>query len=176
MYKQRITEDEIIDIDLFEQYLGAGITVESYNPFRMPNMALTPQISYEDWGLWDRDRQAGYAIGLENTTFDAFKDPKVFGGALNKTHKLLFNYAVHYLVDDSDLELTNGTMFFLQNGVAVDTAVAHLLAGFLSLVAICLTGGLLLSWSRCNNLRSDPDTSGNQNVVGRSKPTTSSRL
>ena len=159
--KPLTAEDEIIDIDFFERYLGAGSTTESYHAFRRPKAAVAPQIGYEDWGLWDPDRQAMYALGLENTTFDAFEDPKVFGDALNKTHKLLFNYAVYFLFKNSsegDYGPINGTATSEQDGVVVVAAVAHLLAGFLSLVAILLIGWFLHSCSRYNNLRSDPDT------------------
>ena len=165
-------EDEIIDIDFFEQYLGAGNILESLNPAWEPSAAIAPRFRYDDWGLWDPDRQIGYAIGLENKTFDAFRDPKVFGDAMNKTHKLLFNYAVYSLFNysfEGDYELTNGTITAEKYGVVVIAAVAHLLAGFLLLVVICLTGVLLLSCSKCNNLRSDPDTlASKMSLVGRS--------
>ena len=170
--KPLTTASGIIDIDFFEQYLGARSILESYNPSRAPGAVIAPRFRYGDWGLWDPDRQIGYAIGLENKTFDAFKDPKVFGDAMNKTHKLLFNYAVYSLLNSSfgwDDESINGTIIAEKYGVVVIPAVAHLLAGFLLLVAICLTGVLLLSCSRCNNLRSDPDTLATKmSLVGRS--------
>ena len=170
--KPLTTEDEIIDIDFLEQYLRAGNVLESLNPSWAPSMAIAPRFRYEDWGLWDPDRQIGYAIGLENKTFDAFKDLKVFAAAMNKTHKLLFNYAVYSLLSysfEGDYELTNGMIVAEKCGVVVISAVAHLLAGFLLLVANCLTEVLLLSCIRCNNLRSDPDTLATKmSLVGRS--------
>ena len=170
--KPLTTEDEITDIDLLEQYLGARNALESLNPSWPPSMAIAPRFRYEDWGLRGPDRQIGYAIGLENKTFDAFKDPKIFEDAMNKTHKLLFNYAVYSLLSysfEGDYELTNGTITAEKYGVVVLAAVAHLLAGFLLLVVICLTGVLLLSCVRCNNLRSDPDTlASKMSLVGQS--------
>ena len=170
--KPLTTEGGIINIDFFEQYLGNGSILDFFHLSREPSKAITQRFRYEDWGLWDPDRQIGYAIGLENKTFDAFKDPKVFGNAMNKTQKLLFNYAVNSLLNysfEGDYELTDGTITAEKYGVVVTSTVAHLLAGFLLLVAICLTGVLLLSCSRCNNLCSDPDTLATKmSLVGRS--------
>ena len=145
----------------FELYLGAGSTIESVGAFRLPNAGPVTQVRYDDWGLWDPTRQVGYAIGLEKKTFDDFKDPKVFGNAMNKSHKLLFNCAIRSLIDspyEEDHERINATMTALKEGVVVVGTVAHLLAGFLLVVALCLAGVLLHSCSRCNNLCSDPDT------------------
>ena len=155
-------KDEIIDIDLFEQYLGAGSSnhsVETYSSFSY--LAPTTQVRYENWNLWFPTVQVGYAIGLENKTFDDFRDPRIFGDAMNKTHKLLFNYAVDSLlgfVGDPEPQQINGTRTVRRDGIIVVSAIAHLLAGFLSAVAVCLAGVFFLSYNRHNNLRSDPDT------------------
>ena len=170
--KELTMEDEIVNIELFEQYLGAGSTMESSNTFGVPKVALTPKYRYEDWGLWDPDRQIWYAIGLENKTFDAFEDPNVFGDAMNKSHKLLFNYAIYYLLNPSsenDNELINGTGTAREDAVVVVAAVSHLLAGFLLVVAVCLAGVLHLSHNARNNLHSDPDTlASKMSLVGQS--------
>ena len=158
--KPLTAEDEIIDIDLFERYLGAGsanYSVESSSPFSF--VAPTAQVRYEDWNLWFPTVQVGYAIGLESKTFDDFRDPRIFGDAMNKTHKLLFNYAVESLLLVAEQpQQINGTSTVLKDGIVVVPEVAHLLAGFLSAVAVCLAGVFFLSYNRHNNLRSDPDT------------------
>ena len=158
--KPLTAEDKIIDIDTFEQYLGAGSanhTIDTHSSF--PSLAPTTQVRYEDWNLWFPTVQVGYAIGLENKTFDDFRDPRIFGDAMNKTHKLLFNYAVDTLLGTADQpQHIDGTRTVRKDGIVVVPTVAHLLAGFLSAVAVCLSGVLFLSYNRHNNLGSDPGT------------------
>ena len=158
--KPLTAEDGIIDIDIFEEYLGAGSSRDPGNArIFFSTSAPTTRVRYEDWNLWSPTRQIGYAIGLENKTFDDFRDPKIFGDAMNKTHKLLFNYAVSSLFRHGDQpQQVNGTRVIRKEGVVVVTVVAHLLAGFLSVVAVCLAAVFFLSYHRRNNLRSDPDS------------------
>ena len=161
--KPLTAEDGIFDIDIFEQYIGAGSTRESGDESPLPTVAPATQVRYEDWELWHPTVLVGYAIGLEDRKFGDFRDPEVFGEAMNKTHKLLFTYAVRNLLnytEDDELRkpYVNGTRIVRSEGVVVVPAVAHLLAGFLSAVAVCLASVLLLSYNRRSNLRSDPDT------------------
>ena len=152
-------KDKIIDIDIFEQYLAAASTTSFVDTKHFSTVAPATQVRYEDWNLWFPTGQVGYAIGLENKTFDDFGDPKVFGDAMNKTHKLLFNYAVSSLLrDEEQPQQINGTRMVRKEGIIVVPTVAHLLAGFLSAVAVCLASVFFLSYNRHNNLRSDPDT------------------
>ena len=150
-------KDAIIDINFFEEYLGvAGMKM---SPKLFSDRVPVTQARYENWNLSDPSPVIGYAIGLENKTFDDFRDPVIFGAAMNKTHKLLFNYAVRAMFRDEDRpKQVNGTSVTRKDGIVVVPVVAHILAGFLSAVAICLVSVIFLSYNRCNNLRSDPDT------------------
>ena len=157
--KPLTAEDNIIDTNMFERNFGAGGTSSTVDAKHFSTRAPTTQVRYEDWNLWYPTGQVGYAIGLENKTFDDFRDLGVFGDAMNKTHKLLFNYAVNTLLRHEDQpQKVNGTRIVRKEGVVVVPAVAHLLAGFLSVVAVCLAVVFSLSYDRRNNLRSDPDT------------------
>ena len=157
--KPLTAEDNIIDTNMFERNFGAGGTSSTVDAKHFSTRAPTTQVRYEDWNLWYPTGQVGYAIGLENKTFDDFRDLRVFGDAMNKTHKLLFNYAVNTLLRHEDQpQKVNGTRIVRKEGVVVVPAVAHLLAGFLSVVAVCLAVVFSLSYDRRNNLRSDPDT------------------
>ena len=148
--------EDVIDIDMFERYFGAASTHDSK---LFSNRAPGTRARYRDWNLsYDSSELIGYAIGLENKTFDDFRDPKIFGDAMNKTHKLFFNYAVRALFRDEDQPQVSGARIVRNDGVVVVPVVASLLASFLSVVAVCLAGVLLLSCNRRNNLRSDPDT------------------
>ena len=82
---------------------------------------------------------------------------------MNKSHKLLFNFAVYFLSfpktgTELDMHYLNGSRITRRDGVIVVPEVAHLLTGFLSAVAVCLSGLLLLSYKRRINLHTDPDT------------------
>ena len=157
--KPLTAEDKIIDINLFEEILGAGSAINTLDTSTFSYFGPTTQARYENWNLSFPTLQVGYAIGLENKTFDDFRDPRIFGDAMNRTHKLLFNYAVKSLLLFPDQpQKINGTRIVRKNGVFVVPGVAHLLAGFLSAVAVCLAGVFFLSYNRHNNLRSDPDT------------------
>ena len=155
--KPLTAKDGIIDINLFERYLRVPGVKGSTKLFS--DRAPGTQARYEDWNLSNPSPLIGYAIGLENKTFDDFRDPRIFGAAMNKTHKLLFNYAVRAMIRDEDRpQQVNGTSVIRKEGIVVVPVVAHILAGFLSAVAVCLTGVIFLSYNRRNNLRSDPDT------------------
>ena len=154
--KPLTAEDEVIDIDMFERYFGAAVTNDSK---LFSGGAPFSRARYSDWNISDESSKLiGYAIGLENKTFDDFGDPKIFGDAMNKTHKLLFNYAVRALFRDEDQPQVSGTRIVRNNGIIVVPIVAYLLTSFLSVVAVCLAGVLLFSCKRRNNLRGDPDT------------------
>ena len=151
------TEDGIIDLDMFEQYLGAASTNHSVDAFS--ERAPDTTVRYQDWDLWSPNQVIGYAIGLENKTFDDFRDPRIFGDAMNKTHKLLFNYAIRALSHDKNQpQHVNGTRIVRRDGVVLVHPAAHILTGFLSAVAVCLAAVFFFSYNRPNNLRSDPDT------------------
>ena len=76
-------------------------------------------------------------------------------------HKLLFNNALEtLLVDDSGGEEVMGKRVVTSIGIVVVPLIAHILAGFLGLVVVCLGGVFLVSYNRQNNLASDPDTLG----------------
>ena len=155
--KPLTAEDGIIDIDMFEEYLGMPESKVSAKLFS--DRAPGTQARYENWNLLNPSPLIGYAIGLENKTFDDFRDPRIFGAAMNRTHKLLFNYAVRAMFGDEDRpQQVNGTSVIRKEGIVVVPVVAHILAGFLSVVAVCLTGVISVSYNRRNNLRSDPDT------------------
>ena len=157
--KPLTSKDKIIDIDIFEQYLAGARITPLIDAKHFSTRAPTTQVRYEDWNLWYPTGQVGYAIGIENKTFDDFGDPKVFGDAMNKTHKLLFNYAVSSLLrNEEQPQHINGTRMVRKDGIIAVPTVVHLLAGFLSAVAACLAGVFFLSYNRHYNLRSDPDT------------------
>jgi len=76
-------------------------------------------------------------------------------------HKLLFNTALEtLLVSDSSGEKVVGQRVVTSIGVVVIPIVAHILAGLLELVVICLGGVVLLSYNQQNNLACDLDTLG----------------
>ena len=76
-------------------------------------------------------------------------------------HQLLFNNALEtLLVPDSGGEEVVGNRVVRNVGIVVVPLIAHILAGFLGLVVVCLCGVFLASYNRQNNLSSDPDTLG----------------
>ncbi|PUU76808.1 hypothetical protein B9Z19DRAFT_1129182 [Tuber borchii] len=76
-------------------------------------------------------------------------------------HNLLFNNALEtLLVDDSDAEEVVGRRVVASTGIVVVPLIAHILAGFLGLVVVCLGGLFLVSYNRQNNMASDPGTLG----------------
>ena len=76
-------------------------------------------------------------------------------------HQLLFNNALEtLLVPDSGGEDVVGNRAIRSVGIIVVPQIAHILAGFLGLVAVCLCGVFFVSYNRQNNLASDPDTLG----------------
>jgi hypothetical protein len=93
--------------------------------------------------------------------FDDFRDPMTFRNGLERMHKLLFNNALEtLLVPDSGGEEVVGNRVVRSIGIVVVPLIAHILAGFLGLVVVCLGGVFLISYNRQNNLASDPDTLG----------------
>jgi hypothetical protein len=152
-------EDKIISTDVFENNLGAGSTPWNINPKHFAVVSPTSTVRFEEWNLYFPTGQIGFAIGLENKTFDAFQNPEVFGDALNKMHKLLFNNAMAtMLLENKDPKGVQGIRVVRSDGIVVVSTVAHLVAGFLAAVAACLIAVFLLSYKRHNSLSSDPDS------------------
>ena len=154
--------DKIIDIITFEGNVGQFSTVSGVNPRYFSSEAPNPKWRYENWGLSSPTAQIAYVIGLSpGKKFDDFKDPMTFRNGLDKMYKLLFNNALEtLLVEDSGGEEVVGKRIVTSIGIVVVPLIAHILAGFLGLVVVCLGGVFLVSYNRQNNLASDPDTLG----------------
>jgi len=155
-------EEKIVDIITFEGNLRAASTAAGVNPGYFPSGAPASTLRIEDWGLGNPTLQISYVIGLSpGTRFDNFRDPITFRNGLDRMHKLLFNNALEtLLVDDSSGEEVVGKRVVTSIGIVVVPLIAHILAGFLGLVVICLGGVFFVSYNRQNNLASDPDTLG----------------
>ena len=155
-------EDKIIDIEMFERNVGAAAAVYGVNTKHFGYTAPNSMLGFEDWGLDNPTGQISYVIGLSpGKKFDDFKDPVTFSNGLERMHKLLFNNALEaLLVPDSDGEEVVGNRAIRSVGIIVVPAIAHILAGFLGLVVVCLCGVFSVSYNRQNNLASDPDTLG----------------
>ncbi|PUU73735.1 hypothetical protein B9Z19DRAFT_1094473 [Tuber borchii] len=155
-------EDKIIDIFEFERNVGLVATSSGGSPRHFSNQAPRSVSSFEDWGLDSPTPQIPYVVGLSpEKKFDDFKDPTTFRDGLDRMHKLFFNTALEtMLVSDSGGEEVVGKRRVTSIGIVVVPQFAHILAGFLGLVVICLGGVFLVSYNRQNNLASDPDTLG----------------
>ena len=151
-------DDKIIDIETFEGNVGAPAMVDGINTKYFPWRALASMFGFEDWGLHEPTDQITYVIGLSpGKKFDDFNDPVAFKNGLERMHKLLFNNALEsLLLPDPNGEKVMG----ISVGVVVVPLIAHILAGFLGLVVVCLCGVFFVSYNRQNNLASDPDTLG----------------
>ena len=154
--------DKIIDILMFEGNVGAAATVSGVNAKYFASEAPNTMLRFEGWGLDNPTGQISYVIGLSpGKKFDDFKDPVTFSNGLERMHQLLFNNALEtLLVPDSGGEEVVGNRVVRSVGIVVVPLIAHILAGFLGLVVICLCGVFLISYNRQNNLASDPDTLG----------------
>ena len=155
-------EDKIIDIDTFEQSVDTAFTPPDSNPKYFSSRAPDSTSRLEDWGLDDPTGQISYIIGLSpGKKFDDFRDPTTLRNGLDRMHKLLFNNALETLfVPDSGGEEVVGKRAVGSIGIVVVPLIAHLLAGFLGLVVVCLGGVFLISSNRQINLASDPDSLG----------------
>ena len=155
-------EDKIIDIFEFESNVGLVPTSSGGNPRYFSNQASKSESSFGDWGLDSPTPQIPYVIGLSpEKKFDDFKDPTTFRDGLDRMHKLFFNNALEtVLVSDSGGKEVVGNRAVTSIGIVVVPQFAHILAGFLGLVVVCLSGVFLVSYNRQNNLASDPDTLG----------------
>ena len=155
-------EEKIVDIITFERNLGAAATAAEVNPGYFPSGAPKSTLMIEDWGLSNPTQQISYVIGLSpGTQFDDFRDPITFKNGLDRMHKLLFNNALEtLLVDNSGGEEVVGKRVVTSTAIVVVPLIAHILAGFLGLVVVCLGGVFVVSYDRQNNLASDPDTLG----------------
>ena len=155
-------EEKIVDIITFEENLGAAATAAGVNPGYLPKGAPDSTSKFEDWGLDSSTPQISYVIGLSpGAEFDDFRDPITFSRGLDRMHKLLFNNALEtLLVDVSSGEEVVGKRVVTSRGIVVVPLIAHILAGFLGLVVVCLGGVFLVSYDRQNNLASDPDSLG----------------
>ena len=155
-------EDKIIDIKMFEGNVGQAATASGVNPGYFPSEAPYSESKFEDWDLDSPTQQISYVIGLSpGTKFDDFRDPITFRNGLDRMYKLLFSNALKtLLVDDSGGEEVMGKRVVTNIGIVVLPLIAHILAGFLGLVVVCLGGVFLVSYNRQNNLASDPDTLG----------------
>ena len=155
-------EDRVIDIVMFEGNLGEGGTVPGINPRYFSSEAPLSRGRLEDWDLDYPSSQISYVRGLSpEKEFDDFRDPMTLRNGLDRMHKLLFNNALEtLLVDDSGGEEVVGKRIVISIGIVVVPLFAHILAGFLGIIVVCLGGVFLASYDRQNNLASDPDTLG----------------
>ena len=155
-------EDKLIDILTFEGNVGAAATVYGVNTKYLASQAPTSVLRLEDWGLDNPTGQISYIIGLSlGKKFDDFKDPVTFRNGVERMHQLLFNNALEtLLVPDSGGKEAMGNRAVRSVGIIVVPLIAHILAGFLGLVVVCLCGVFFVSYNRQNNLASDPDTLG----------------
>ena len=155
-------EDKIFDVTTFEGNLGAAAASFAVNSKFFSPGGPGSTSRFEDWGLDIPTRQISYVIGLSpGKEFDDFKDPMIFRNGLDRMHKLLFNTALEtLLISDSGGEEVVGKRGVRSIGIVVVPLVAHLLAGFLGLVVVCLGGVFLVCYNRQNNLAGDPDTLG----------------
>ena len=153
--------DKIVDIEMFEWNVGAAATPHGVNTKHFKSSAPNSKFGFEDWGL-DPTGQISYVIGLSpGKKFADFKDPVTFWNGLERMHKLLFNNALEtLLLPDSSGEEVVGNRAVRSVGIVVVPQIAHILAGFLGLVVVCLCGVFFVSYNRQNNLASDPDTLG----------------
>ena len=152
-------QDKIINIQMFESSLSSASTIS--NPKYFLYQGPDSTIRFKNWGLGLPTRQIPYVIGLSpGKIFDDFKDPMTFQKGLENMHKLLFNTALEtLLVPDPGGEVI-GKRAVRSIGIVVVPLIAHILAGFLGLVVVCLGGVFLTSHNRQNNLASDPDSLG----------------
>ena len=155
-------DDKIIDLRMFEENVGTTDTLYSVNTKYFAYNAPNSMLGFEDWGLEDPIGQISYVIGLSpGKRFDDFKDPVTFRNGLERMHQLLFNTALEtLLVPDSGGEEAVGNRAVRSVGIVVVPLIAHILAGFLGLVVVCLCGVFFVSYNRQNNLASDPDSLG----------------
>ena len=154
-------EDKIINIQKFESSVKSARTV-SGDPKYFFYQGPESTFRLKDWGLDGSTGPISYVIGLSpGKKFDDFKDPMTFRKGLENMHQLLFNTALEtLLVPDSVGEEVVGKRAVRSIGIVVVPLIAHILAGFLGLVVICLGGVFLSSHNRQNNLASDPDSLG----------------
>ena len=152
-------EDKIINISVFEADLLSAATNPSVNSKYFSYEAPVPKWRFEDWGIDSPTPQISYVIGLSlGKKFEDFRDPMTFRNGLDK---MLFNNALEtLLVPDSSGEEVVGKRVVTSIGIIVVPLIAHILAGFLGLVVVCLGGVFLISYNRQNNLASDPDSLG----------------
>ena len=153
-------DDKIINIEIFEETVGPASTINRANRKHFRSDAPNSMLRFEDWGLHNPTGQMSYVIGLSpGKKFDDFKDPVIFKNGLERMHQLLFNsFLETLLVSDSGGEEVVGNRAVRSVGIVVVPLIAHILAGFLGLVVVCLCGVFLISYNRKNNLASDPDT------------------
>jgi len=157
-------EDKVFDIITFEENEGQFGTVDGVNPGYFPSTGPGSTLRFEDWGLngGTASEQISYVFGLSpEKKFDDFRDPIAFRNGLDRMHKLFFNNALEtLLVENSGGEVVVGKRIVTSIGIIVVSLIAHILAGFLGLVVVCLGGVFFVSYNRQNNLASDPDTLG----------------
>ena len=155
-------QDKIFNIAMFESPVSSASTVPGSNPKYFPYQGPDSTFRYKNWGLNEPTWQIPYVIELSpGKKFDDFKDPMTFQKGLENLHKLLFNTALEtLLVPDPGGEEVVGERGVRSIGIVVVPLIAHILAGFLGLVVVCLGGVFLASHNRQNNLASDPDSLG----------------
>ncbi|PUU81906.1 hypothetical protein B9Z19DRAFT_1190850 [Tuber borchii] len=155
-------KEKIINIIMFESNLGQANTSLGVNSRYFSSRGPDSTLRFKYWGLNSTTPQISYVIGLSpGKKFDDFRDPVTFRNGLDRMHKLLFNNALEtLLVDDSGGEEVVGKKVITSKGIVVVPLIAHILAGFLGLVVVCLGGVFLVSYNRQNNLASDPDALG----------------
>ena len=154
--------DGVIDIIMFEGNVGQAGADVGVDPISFSPEAPGSALRFENWDLASPSGQISYVIGLSpGKIFDDFRDPMTFRNGLDRMHKLLFNNALEaLLVETLGGQEVVGKREVTSKGIVVVPLIAHILAGFLGLVVICLGGVFLVSHNRQNNLASDPDTLG----------------
>jgi len=157
-----ILEVKIINIAIFEGNVAAAATAFDVNLHYFSTNTPNSRLRLKDWELDSPTGQISYVIGFSpGKKFNDFKDPMIFSNGLESMHKLLFNNALEtLLVPDSDGSEVMGKREVRSIGIVVVPLIAHILAGFLGLVVVCLVAVFLISYNRQNNLASYQDTLG----------------
>jgi len=140
--------------------VGGAATEHTVNPKYFSSVALDTMLGIENWDLNRRTGQILYVIGLSlRKKFDDFRDPTTFRNKLDQMHKLLFNRSLEtLLVGNSGGEEIVGKRVVTNIGIVVIPLIAHIPAGFLELVVVCLGGVFLVFFNRQNNLVGDLNT------------------
>lgn len=172
-------KDNIIDIERIEMDM-LNIAQMSPGPGDPYIYRIGPSstLRFDNWNLSEPSRMIGYVIASgDNASFEDFKDPGVFGKAVEKAHQLLFANALSYLLQPIPEAKVNkavpvaGMREARGTAVVVVSELVHALEGCLAFVGLCIVGLLITHHHRRNNLFSDPDSlAAKMALVADSKP------